>query len=287
MKIGEQIVKILLAEIPGLHNIAFLPYKVEMFDSMWSIYDAARLAGMNAVVIPLPYRKTTEQEYHVDQFPVPTLTANHIVTNPYDLYVIHNPYDQDNRVTEISQQFCTDILKRKAKIAYVAYYIGDTPIHFKKRPAVLNADIIFANTEEEAAHFRYANPEAKVFTTGSPKLDFASRKKGDCILIANSLLPLVTNGEVRIEKYKQIILDHKDSHIIFRPHPLLMDGLKVMAPDAVNAYKNFLHFCIVNRVELDTEPIIWKTFERCGKCYCDPSNTHLLWEATGKPLEII
>ncbi|MFT8460162.1 MAG: hypothetical protein ABF670_00590, partial [Liquorilactobacillus ghanensis] len=91
--------------IPVKLNIAFMPYKVTMWDSLASIYEAAKQdPDCTAKIIPIPYYEIaadkTTSIYEGDLFP------NDIPIIPYDEYdlakeepdiiFIHNAYDQYN-----------------------------------------------------------------------------------------------------------------------------------------------------------------------------------------------
>ena len=144
-------------------DIVFLPYKVSMWDSLESIWQAAYedKEHCNTYVIAIPYADRnpdmTVAEWHCEKnlFPdyVPVLDWRTIDLKEMhpDIIFFHNPYDDFNVLTSVDShyysrnlKFCTD------KLVYVPYFVvGDTiDEHFCQAPGIVNDDYVIVQSEE-------------------------------------------------------------------------------------------------------------------------------------------
>ncbi len=186
-------------------DVVFLPYQISMWDSLASIWEAARNdEKWNTYVIPIPYcernkdRTASEWFCDRDKFPadVPTLSWQEVDLYEWhpDMIFIHNPYDEYNYITSVDERYYSRNLKLCTdKLVYIPYYIydepdftvSDNPLEGKKElvaaPAVENADIVVVQSENmREATIRLMMREKggdrlywekKIWGTGSPKLD--------------------------------------------------------------------------------------------------------------------
>jgi len=109
-------------DIPIRKEIAFFPYKASMWDSLESIYLAAKEdPDVDAYCVPIPYfdlnpdRSFGKMHYEGLEYPknievIDWQTYNFEERKP-DVIYIHNPYDNWNLVTSVHPRFYSDRLK--------------------------------------------------------------------------------------------------------------------------------------------------------------------------------
>jgi hypothetical protein len=195
---------------PDKIEIAFLPYKVSMWDSMESVWRAANDdPDCDAHVIPIPYcHKQPDGTFgpmrcEIDQYPedVPTIDWRkyNIEERHPDIIVIHSPYDDGNHVTSIHPYFYSKQLKEFTDLlVYIPYFVclDDVPEHFCTCVGVLYADRVIVQSnkirdtyirvfkEIEKKNNReggFGNLEEKFIALGSPKFDkVINTKREDC-----------------------------------------------------------------------------------------------------------
>lgn len=157
--------------IPIRREIVFLPYKASMWDSLESVYLAAREDEMcDAYVIPIPYYDKNadgsfgEMHYEGGDYPdnieITHYEAYDLEQRHPDVIYIHNPYDNCNIVTSVPERYfssnlrnCTDCL------VYIPYFIlseiepddqeaVDHMKHFCFLPGVIWADKVIVQSEK-------------------------------------------------------------------------------------------------------------------------------------------
>ncbi len=289
MKNGEKIVNILI-EHEGRQRIAFLPYKRQMWDSMKSVYEAAVRAGLDAKVFPIPYYERDEQgrlaSKHLEMgYGIDTRRPEEFFREDFGLIVIHNPYDDKNKVTSVDPDFYSERLKEYGKIVYIPYYAGGSGESFRKKPGARNAEYIFTATEEDREGFKNLYPEKKVFATGSPKTDGAEEiGEGNHTLVATSLGAFIRDPMGRLRRYKEVL--QKEENVIFRPHPLLGATVRSMAPKSILAYEDLMKWAKEN-CEIDEYGVVAETMAKCNRLVTDRSSIIEIWKLTGRPYEIM
>ncbi|MCI5877861.1 MAG: hypothetical protein MRZ93_05540 [Lachnospiraceae bacterium] len=134
-EILQDIKKCMEQEIPDKLEVVFLPYKVSMWDSLESIWLAAREDGTcDAYVIPIPYYDKNadgsfgEEHYEGGEYPayvpVTGYDSYDFEARQPDIVFIHNPYDQCNHVTSVHPFFYTKNIKKVTeKLVYIPYFI--------------------------------------------------------------------------------------------------------------------------------------------------------------------
>lgn len=186
-------------------EFVFLPYKVSMWDSLESVWRAAKEdPECEAVVIPIPYYDKNpdgslrSEYYEGNEFPedVPvTYYEDYNFENRHpDAIFIHNPYDQNNYVTSVHPYFYSKNLKKLCdKLIYIPYYVSaetdpDNQEAMRDREGfvlsngVLNADYVIVQSENTKKLFvnileknvpgiSRSYWEKKILGLGSPKLD--------------------------------------------------------------------------------------------------------------------
>ena len=185
-------------------EIAFMPYKASMWDSLESIWEAAKEdPDCDAYVVPIPYYDRNSDyslgqcHYEGEKFPdyveIVDYHTYHLENRRPDIIYIHNPYDEHNYVTSVDPQYYSYKLKDYTEqLVYVPYCIYEEPakpdsketIEYCSRyvtSGILNADKVIVQSE----NFRRALINAlvvyrgmdrgfwekKVIALGSPKHD--------------------------------------------------------------------------------------------------------------------
>ena len=152
-------------------EVVFLPYKASMWDSLESIWLAARDdENCDAYVIPIPYFDKNpdgslgQMHYEGDQYPdyVPVTSWQEysLEERHPDMIFIHNPYDNWNYVTSVHPAFYAEKIRNYTdKLVYVPYFILgeidpdnqaaiDRMKHFITTPGVIYADRVIVQSEK-------------------------------------------------------------------------------------------------------------------------------------------
>lgn len=199
-------------------EIAFMPYKASMWDSLESIWEAAKEdSDCDVYVVPIPYYDRnpdyTLGRYHYEgrEFPdyveIVDYNTYHLEHRRPDILYIHNPYDEHNYVTSVAPQYYSYKLKEYTEqLVYVPYCVYEEPalpdsrqtIEFCSRyvsSGILNADKVILQSE----NFRRAVINAllayrgmdrefwekKIVALGSPKYDKVIHEDIDKLSIPN------------------------------------------------------------------------------------------------------
>lgn len=250
-----------IATIPAKVKIAFFSYKISMWDSLESIWEAARHDDRcECQLVPIPYYtkdsagEFKEMHYEGSRFPAEALDyrAYFLEQEKPDIMYIHNPYDQYNKVTRIDARFYSAELKKTGgTLVYVPYYMSgfstkhDGMLSFCSSMGVINSDYIILQSENLKKAYEYCGlPVRRLLALGSPKIDAVykiAEKKYDIVeewkpVIENRKVILVNTSistciQIRewlgeIQKMIEYILQKDQFALIWRPHPLLWDTIK-------------------------------------------------------------
>lgn len=179
-------------------EVVFLPYKASMWDSLESVYLAAREdEDCDAYVVPIPY---------YDKLPDDSLGELHYEGNEYppdieityyedynleqrrpDAIYIHNPYDRWNTVTCVPERFfCSNLKKYTDCLVYIPYFILneiepddqaaiDHMKHFCFLPGTIWADKVIVQSEKMRQI--YIDEYIKAAKEGGLSGDHIDRKK--------------------------------------------------------------------------------------------------------------
>ena len=152
-------------------EVVFLPYKACMWDSLESVWKAAREdENTDAYVIPIPYfdknADGSVREFHYEGTLYPACVP---VINYYeydfekrrpDIVFIHNPYDGTNFVTSVHPFFYAENLRKYTdKLVYIPYFVLreiepddqagiDRMKHFCFLPGVIYAHTVIVQSEK-------------------------------------------------------------------------------------------------------------------------------------------
>lgn len=194
-------------KIPVKTEILFLPYQVSMWDSLESIWKAAKEdVQVECYVVPIPVYDVMPDNslgglhydgaLYPDDVPVVSYHEYDIERRHPDIIFFHNPYDNINTVTRIPEPYYSRNLKKYTDtLVYVPYYLtregGPAEIQCYA-PGVLFADYVVVQPGVIYERFCriYTNyvkqhgweqilskAEDKFLPFGSPKLDKLFRTK--------------------------------------------------------------------------------------------------------------
>lgn len=210
---------------PDRIEVAFFPYKASMWDSLESIWLAAKEdPGCDAYVVPIPYfdrlpdgglgQRHYEGGLYPDDVPVVDWRAYQLEERRPDVIFIHNPYDDRNAVTSVPPDYYSDRLKAFTDlVCYVPYFVtpGDVEEHFVLCPGVLNADRVFLQSEKIRETYirvfkefekknrcvgQFGKAEKKFVASGSPKFDRVLNTKREDYDLPEEWKTLIDNKKV-------------------------------------------------------------------------------------------
>ena len=297
----------------------FMPYKVEMWDSLESIYLAAVAdSRCEAKVVPLMYftrdNEAGEWIRHYDgerfsqSIPVIHYDAYDIEADRPDVVYIHNPYDNHNLVSTVDPRFYSFEIKKYADVlVYVPYYVtaGSLNETFKILPVYRNMDYAVFQSEHVKELCKAYNYYDRILPLGSPKFDKVINKckvgadipddwkrklEGKKVLMLNSSLnDFLAWNDLMLKKVK-LLFEHisKDSRLalIWRPHPLLESTLKALRPEFYSEYVELKKYYIDSDIGIyDDRPDLSDTVAVSdGYIGSDGSSAITYFEVTGKPI---
>ena len=200
-RLSRQIAK----DISVRREVVFLPYKASMWDSLESVWMAAREdPSCDAYVVPLPYydrrqdhsfgQLHDESEMYPSYVPITRYTEYDLKERHPDMIFIHNPYDDSNFVTSVHPFFYSENLRNYTDcLVYIPYFVlEDQPCsnreyteavaHFCNVPALQYADRVIVQSEQMRETYiqvltqtwgTESRPiwEKKILGLGSPKMD--------------------------------------------------------------------------------------------------------------------
>ena len=300
--IADRILNIIGEELPHARKLAFMPYKAEMWDSLESTYREAVRRGYECRIIPMDYRLKTDDTKHND-FEKPKALE---YWRP-DAIFIHNPYDDNNKVTEVSPEFFTENLKEIAPIIYIPYFGNDCGDHFINQPGVKNAHLVFCDSEENRELYLKYFPEKKVYAVGNPKIDTLRfyeevGKKyrpllnfvlphHDITLFATGLMPFMRDPLGKLEQYQDAVKYEIEKHrcVLFRPHPLMEPTIEaLLTPGMLREWRDFDKWMLWQDDVFHDKAILPEiSMSIADKLITDHGSLEDLWRYTGKEMEVL
>lgn len=194
-------------------EIAFFPYKASMWDSLESVYFAAKEdPDCDAYCVPIPYfdlnadHSFGTMHYEGNEYPknveITDWQTYNLEERKPDMIFIHNPYDEWNLVTSVHPRYYARNLKESTNmLVYIPYFIlseiepdnlqeVEGMKHFCTVPAVVHADRVIVQSEKMRQIYINVLSETmgedtrkiwekKILGLGSPKVDkvLNTRKK--------------------------------------------------------------------------------------------------------------
>ena len=303
-------------------TIVFLPYKASMWDSLESIWLAAKEdPRCECYVVPIPYYdkdlhgRLTTYHYEGAQFPeyVPVTDYQDfdLESQNVDIIYIHNPYDEGNHVTTIDPDYYSAKLKEYTdKLVYVPYYATSGGMSEAQSlcKAYLSADYIIVQAEGHKDYFDACIPREKLLALGSPKFDrvvklcenppevsedWQNKMKGKTVYFFNtSLGGMLADTDAFLKKLRyvfQCFAEREDVCLLWRPHPLLDETFTTARSQYKEEYERLKQdFLTAGWGIYDTTPDIEKTIA-VSDCYIGDSGTSVtaLFGIAGKPVYLL
>lgn len=200
-------------------EVVFLPYNVTMWDSLESIWMAAKEdAKCASYVIPIPYYDKNadgslgEEHYdgkdYPEYVPVTDYREYDFELRQPDIIFIHNPYDGGNRVTSVHPFFYSKNLKKYSNtLVYVPYFVMDgnwIGENLMLTAGVVYADYVIVQNEREKEyyvncfkqHYPQLDMADKFLPLGSPKLDKVNNLRKDSVRIPEAWIEKILNKKV-------------------------------------------------------------------------------------------
>ena len=162
-KIYSSFEKSVSEDIMVRKEVIFLPYKVAMWDSLESVWKAAKDDPMcDVYAIPIPYYEKNqdgtlgkmiyEGNDYPDYVPVVDFRKYDIEKRRPDVIYIHNPYDNNNAVTSVHPEYYSERLYELTdKLVYIPYFVADKGVADDLRvlPGVIYAHEVRVTSEKE------------------------------------------------------------------------------------------------------------------------------------------
>lgn len=328
-KIDKALRKALIAVGNSVRNdikvrmeVVFFPYKASMWDSLESIYLAAKEEpDCDAYCVPIPYydRKADgsfgTMHYEGRDYPkdieVIDWKSYNVEERRPDAVFIHNPYDDCNYVTSVHPQYYSSELKKHTDLLiYVPYYAtaGGLGEGQKLCPAYMNVDYIVVQAEKYKKLFDPAVPQKKFLVFGSPKFDrvirlcnnppeppaaWKEKMAGKKVYFYNTSISGMLADTGRFLKKMEYVFScfegRKDACLIWRPHPLLESTFVSMRAGFKPFYDELKRKYLASDFGIyDDTPDINNTIALCD-AYIGDSGTSVtsLFGIAGKPLFIL
>ena len=235
----------------------FLPYKASMWDSLESVWMAAKEdEEYIARVMPIPYFDRDEngnfKEMHwegkdfPDYVPITKYDEYSLDEHQPDMIFIHNPYDEYNRVTSIHPNYYSGKLKQYTnKLVYIPYFILDeakpTNIayveakkHYVLTKGVLNADTVIVQSEDmrqiyinvlskEYGEHTRSKWEKKILGLGSPKIDKVINTHKENIDVPKEWLRIIQKPD---GTWKKIVFYNISLNAFLNNHEVMLDKIE-------------------------------------------------------------
>ena len=303
-------------------EIVFFPYKASMWDSLESVYLAAKEdPDCDVYCVPIPYYDKNKDgsfgqiHYEGADYPgyveVTDWQSYDLEERKPDAAYIHNPYDEWNHVTSVHPRYYSRNLKQYVEIlVYIPYYsiTGKMSEAQDLCSAYIYVDHIVIQSPKMKAFFDNAIPANKFLPFGSPKFDSVIHKcknppeppgewkkhmEGRKVYFYNtSINGMLANTDRFLKKMRYVFDTFKgreDACLLWRPHPLLestFDSMRVSHKPQFDALKR--EFIEQNIGILDETPDIENAIA-LSDAYIGDAGTSVtsLFGIVGKPIFIL
>ena len=294
--VAKKILDILIEHEGRDKKILFLPYKIEMWDSMESLYLECVERGITVRIHPIQYKEYISKRSYKIKFDNWFDNENVISYREYiqynpDIIIFHYPFDGYNTITSIDTTYRSVNLKRENRtLVYIPYHGSYMTSRAASLPAVISSDYVFVSDNgvkdicESTWRAHNVNKLPKIYATGTPKSDrlVSMDENSNTVLIANSLGPFLNDVD-RVSKYITLILEelNKGRKVIYRPHPLLYSAIQATQIGRLPSYEKFLSWLRYNNVEIDESKSFEDTISRCSYIYSDGGSIYDICSRAG------
>ena len=303
-------------------EIAFFSYKASMWDSLESVYLAAREDPCcDVYCVPIPYydlnpdHSFRQMHYEGGEYPkdieVIDWQIYHFEERKPDVIYFHNPYDQYNLVTSVHPRYYSENLRKYTEcLVYIPYYATSGEMNKAQSllPAYLHADYIVIQTPKIREYFDENIAAKKFLPFGSPKFDriikkcqnppeppreWNERMEGRKVYFYNtSINGMLADTEAFLKKMEYVFrsfVGRNDVCILWRPHPLLESTFDSMRAEYLPVFNALKMYFIENSLGIyDTTPDIEAAIA-WSDAYIGDAGTSVvsLFGVVGKPLFIL
>jgi hypothetical protein len=304
-------------------EILFLPYKASMWDSLESIWFAAKEdERCNCYVMPIPYfDRNPDQSFGTMHYegrlfpvdvPITHYTEYDISQRRPDAIYIHNPYDERNYVTSVDPKYYSHELKKYTDmLVYVPYFVvmEDIGLHLCKVSAAYYADKVIVQSEKIKKKYMENYPDGnpppdKFLALGSPKIDKVLKENGKkqelptewekmignkkIILYNTHLSHLLMTPDVFLKKLRYVFscFKNRDDVILWwRPHPLSEASLQTLIPEVLQQYVQVEKEYKESHIGIfDDTADLHRAIAASDAYYGDMSSLVPMYGVTGKPI---
>lgn len=308
-------------------EIAFFPYKASMWDSMESIYLAAKDdPDCDAYCVAVPYydlkpdRSFGQMHYEGYDYPEDITVIDwekyNFEERKPDVIYSHYAYDDWNLVTSIHPRYYSSNLKKYTDcLVYCPYYstAGGMSEGQKTCPVYFNADYIIIQSSKFRDYFDERIPDKKFLPFGSPKFDKIIKKcqnppeppkkwrekmtgqngeRKKVYFYNTSIGGMLNDTEAFLKKMRYVFdtfKGRKDTCILWRPHPLLESTFDSMRPQYRPVYEGLKKYYMENDIGIyDDTPDMTDAIS-WSDAYIGDAGTSVtsLFGIVGKPLFIL
>lgn len=303
-------------------EIVFFPYKASMWDSLESVYLAAKAdSDCDVYCVPIPYFELNpdhsfgQMHYEGNQYPenieITDWQEYFFEERKPDVIYIHNPYDDWNLVTSVHPRYYSANLKKYTDtLVYIPYYSTSGGMNggHSLCSAYLHADYIVIQAPKYRGYFDAAIPDRKFLPFGSPKFDRTIKKcqnppappeewrmriEGKKVYFYNtSINGMLENTECFLKKMHYVFscfTGREDACLLWRPHPLLESTFDSMRPEYKRFFLALKQVFIENDLGIyDTTPDIEATIALSDAYIGDAGSSVVsLFGIVGKPVFIL
>jgi hypothetical protein len=215
---------------PNRIEIVFLPYRLSMFDSLESIYLAAKDDPQcDALVVPIPYFELNpdgslglmhcDADEYPSNIPVTSWRDYDIEARRPDIVFTHYPYDNDVSNATVHPDFYSERLSRYCELlVHVPYFVavgGAVDDYCARLPGVLYADRVIVESENVRQSYighykkydkelgwkgRFGKAEDKFIALGSPKYDKVINSKREDFTLPDKWARLIRKPDGTAKK---------------------------------------------------------------------------------------
>lgn len=238
-------------------EVVFFPYKASMWDSLESVYLAAKAdPDCDAFCVPIPYFDRNadgslgQMHYEGNEYPknveVTSYLAYSVEDRRPDAIYIHNPYDDYNRVTSVHPNFYSSRLKNYTdELVYIPYFVlseiepedeaaVEANKHFFSVPAVFHAHKVIVQSEKMRQVYiksltKQFGEESrtiwgeKILGLGSPKFDKVLNTKKEDLEIPEEWLKIIEKPD---GSWKKVIFYNTSIGALLEHNEKMLEKMK-------------------------------------------------------------
>lgn len=298
---------LMTSELPDKLEIVFFPYKASMWDSLESVYLAAREdPDCDAYCVPIPYFDRNadgslgQMHYEGDEYPknieITDWQTYNLEERKPDVIYIHNPYDEWNTVTCVPERyFARNLRNYTEKLVYIPYFVLgeiepddqktiDSMKHFCFTPGVIYAHKVIVQSEKmrqiyineyikEAKRLGFPVDrkalEEKILGTGSPKYDKVLKTQKQHLDIPAEWMRIIQRSD---GSFKKIIFYNTSINGLLHHDEKMLEKMKDVFKIFQECKEDVAllwrpHPLIQNTIEA-MRPKLWEEYHKIVEEYC-------------------